>query len=766
MVEEVTCLEKDGSIGVMNEVCMMRGFKKGQGQNLVSLLLRSYLLMIVIPIAIIGVSACYSFTKINADIKEANISKLEHSVELIETNLLALNRMAQQAVSAKAVRGVTSIEEVEVSNILQYKHGIDELATILKYQKQGVGFIDKFFLYMNSVDYCFFENSLYNYHFFESYLEKWGIEEAEWRDKLVNPTIDEAGFVKTQSGKLFFISPIEYRNGTNRGMMVFMIDEEELLKYFSFQQEYGDSILYAVDKSGTIMVSKNEEETLEIDFSQDTIEEIFPNYPSNRILKCEVPSNQWTYYVLLPKHMIGNELIKFWILEAVLIVFTLFVCLLLAKYQANKVGKPMDTIYDLVTDNEDTVKSTEKLGQIVAGIVNSNLEMQKELEESKPVMQKAFFHDLITLDVTSTKELQYLADSVGISLGEDKFWVASARLFSNNDVYDIDEQTIEDVRVIIRAMQKHIEEQMQGKVWFFQRNYLSLLVLFQGEQKQQVLSLIQETDRWLLDLFSTESQWGISSQCDDIKNVWKYAEEAEIAARYCDNQQHYLEYSNQIDDRQTFYFPELAQDKLKIYLRAGDFDGVKDMIEILYRENVQHRNIRRKGYIKLNTKICELLSELESFNAQAMQGIMILNQTIVEHTGELKEVYFQALKQVCQELCDVQEDMKGAQRNMLIENIKSYLEANFANSDLGLAMVSVQFGVSEGYISSLFKEETQIGFAEYIEKLRMNKAVELLKSDATVEDIAARVGYNSVQSFRRAFKRVFDTSPKSYRQVS
>lgn len=745
---------------------MMRGLRKEQGRNLVSLLLRSYLLMLVLPILIIGISACYSFTKINADIKEANISKLEHSVELIETNLLALNRMAQQAVSAKAVRGVTSIEEVDGTNILQYKHGIDELATILKYQKQGVGFIDKFFLYMNRVDYCFFENSLYNYHFFETYLEKWGIKEEEWRERLVNPAIDEAGFVKTESGKLFFISPIEYRNGTNQGMMVFMIDEEELFKYFSFQQEYGDSILYAVDKSGTVMVSKNADESLKTDFSKASITEIFQNYPSNRILQSDVPSNQWTYYVLLPKHMIGNELIKFWVLEAVLIAFTLFVCLMLAKYQANKVGKPMDTIYDMVTDQEDSVKSTEKLGQIVAGIVNSNLEMQKELEDSKPVMQKAFFHDLITLDVTSTKELQYLADSVGISLGKDKFWVASARLFSNNDVYDIDEQTIEDVRVIIRAMQKHIEEQMQGKVWFFQRNYLSLLVLFEGEQKEQVISIIQETYRWLVELFATESHWGISTQCDDIKNVWKYAEEAELAARYCDHKQHYLEYSGQIDDRQTIYFPELAQEKLKTHLRAGDFAGVKDILEILYRENVQQRKLRRNGFIKLNTKVCEILSELEQSNAKAMQCIMTLNQTIVEHTGELKDVYFQVLDSLCQELCHVQEDMKGVQRNMLIENIKSYLEANFANSDLGLAMVSVQFGVSEGYVSSLFKEETQIGFAEYIEKLRMNKAVELLKSDATVEDIAARVGYNSVQSFRRAFKRVFNTSPKNYRQVS
>ena len=688
------------------------------GKNLVSILWKSYLLVLVIPIIIIGISALYSYIKLNYDVKQSNISKLEHSVELIEKNLLSLNIMAQQSVSSKTIQSIAALDEVEVSTILQYKDGMDELAAILKYQKQGIGFIDTFFLYLNQVDYCIYEGSFYQFKLFEKYLDKWGISQEEWNEKIVNMDITKFGFVRTESGKLLFLFPVNCRVGQNNGMMVFILDDDEILKYFSFPQEYGEAAFYAVDVYGNIMFCKDAQEDRRVDFSRNTVEEIFPDDSARNILVSHDADDRWWYYVILPETTIGNELWQFWLLEAALMCIAIVMSVLLSRQQANKMGKPM---------------------------------------------QKAFFHDLITLDVTNAKELQYLAESVGISLKFDKFWVASVRLFSNNDAYDIDEQTVEDVRVIIRAMQSYMEEQAQQKVWFFQRNYLSLLVLFEADSKEQILELIRRTYQWLRNEFSTESMWGISSQCKDMINAWKYAEEADSARNYCDAECYIMEYSTKFNDRQTMYFPELAQEKLLRYLKAGDPEGIRDILDILKKENMVNRVLNRNGFIKLNTKICELLSELEYSNVQVMQHIMTLNQTIVENRENLGRIYFEALYGVCQELCKSQSKIKGAQRNLLIENIQEYIGKNFSNPDLGLAMVSVTFGVSEGYVSTLFKEQTQIGFAEYVEKQRIDKAVELLKGDKTVEEIAASVGYNSVQSFRRAFKRVLGATPKNYR---
>ena len=91
------------------------------------------------------------------------------------------------------------------------------------------------------------------------------------------------------------------------------------------------------------------------------------------------------------------------------------------------------------------------------------------------------------------------------------------------------------------------------------------------------------------------------------------------------------------------------------------------------------------------------------------------------------------------------------------------MEDNLRIQVWGLAMVSEQFGLSEGYLSALFKEEMNVNFADYLEDLRMKEACRLLKEGGLVADIAERTGYNSVQSFRRAFKRVLGVSPSEYR---
>ena len=57
-----------------------------------------------------------------------------------------------------------------------------------------------------------------------------------------------------------------------------------------------------------------------------------------------------------------------------------------------------------------------------------------------------------------------------------------------------------------------------------------------------------------------------------------------------------------------------------------------------------------------------------------------------------------------------------------------------------------------------------MNFAEYLEQLRIDQACTLLKEGVLVSLIAEKTGYNSVQSFRRAFKRVKGVSPSEYRE--
>ena len=75
-----------------------------------------------------------------------------------------------------------------------------------------------------------------------------------------------------------------------------------------------------------------------------------------------------------------------------------------------------------------------------------------------------------------------------------------------------------------------------------------------------------------------------------------------------------------------------------------------------------------------------------------------------------------------------------------------------------------QFHLSVPYLSKFIHEKSGKTFGEQVTNIRMKKARTLLKNgNMTVENIAAAVGYPSVEHFSRTFKKLYDMTPVEYR---
>lgn len=70
------------------------------------------------------------------------------------------------------------------------------------------------------------------------------------------------------------------------------------------------------------------------------------------------------------------------------------------------------------------------------------------------------------------------------------------------------------------------------------------------------------------------------------------------------------------------------------------------------------------------------------------------------------------------------------------------------------------------YFSSLFKEQCQVNFSEYVARRKMQKAKELLlKTNLPIAEIASRTGYQTVKYFNKLFKEYEEMSPGQYRST-
>lgn len=76
-----------------------------------------------------------------------------------------------------------------------------------------------------------------------------------------------------------------------------------------------------------------------------------------------------------------------------------------------------------------------------------------------------------------------------------------------------------------------------------------------------------------------------------------------------------------------------------------------------------------------------------------------------------------------------------------------------------------ELGISESYLSKLFKKETGYSFVDYLTHYRMKKAVEIMRTDSPkIYELAYMVGYNDAHYFSNMFKRITGKSPSEMKK--
>lgn len=93
-----------------------------------------------------------------------------------------------------------------------------------------------------------------------------------------------------------------------------------------------------------------------------------------------------------------------------------------------------------------------------------------------------------------------------------------------------------------------------------------------------------------------------------------------------------------------------------------------------------------------------------------------------------------------------------------------YVEENFRDQDLSAVRIAARFGVSRTAVSRAFAAHCEGGFLGLLHDLRITEAQTLLRNtDLPLADVAAQVGYGTVLTMTRAFKRYRGTTPGAYR---
>lgn len=92
-----------------------------------------------------------------------------------------------------------------------------------------------------------------------------------------------------------------------------------------------------------------------------------------------------------------------------------------------------------------------------------------------------------------------------------------------------------------------------------------------------------------------------------------------------------------------------------------------------------------------------------------------------------------------------------------------YLHAHFQD-EIGVEDAAIATGISARYLHELFKRELNRTFLDYLTEYRIKQAkLILMREDAKMAEVCARVGYRSPQHFSQVFKRLTGVLPHQFR---
>lgn len=113
---------------------------------------------------------------------------------------------------------------------------------------------------------------------------------------------------------------------------------------------------------------------------------------------------------------------------------------------------------------------------------------------------------------------------------------------------------------------------------------------------------------------------------------------------------------------------------------------------------------------------------------------------------------------------DFRDKPAANQSTLLVHKARQFIYERYTDPNLSLEIVANHINVSPGYFSQLFSYKNDETFIEFVTRLRIEKAKELLRTtDLRSLEIAERVGYNDAHYFSTVFKKHAGQPPSVYR---
>jgi two-component system response regulator YesN len=759
---------------------------KHKGSKIILAFLLPYLLVLFVPIIIGVLTYNQTISVIETETAKSNMTLLNQSMETLDRRLDEVERIIQQV----------SLDPnlITFQYIAQPFEGANTVRTI-EMKKSMVNY--NLFNHFIANYYVFFANSKLvmtptTVHdlpsFYPTVLQYGSAGPEEWNQQIMgkyhSKTILPASAYTIDGKEQQMITYIQSLGFSSNpyATVVILIDNQEFVKLLSGLDISDGGWAYIADQRGQIIssISDNSQpfvaDPIIHNSSGGSSGTIFPAAQANNMMTTYTTSayNGWTYVVSQPAH-IALEKVNY-IKNTLLTIFmiALVAGITIAILMAYRSSRPIRFLVNTMEPmGEDLGKPKDAYQLIQAGISrlrSNNDALQEEMDRQRPMLRTSFFERLLKGELPISEDIKLVMDRLGIHMDGKTFVVAVLSLSDHNLM--VQKEILQDLD-IKSLLIKDVISRISENVFFHATNNNKVALIFScssgnvDDCKDLVEDFVLRMNKEMQEQLYNPSI-GVGNVYTSFEEISRSFQEAEQALDYkiWKAIKGMVWFQELPQNSGSYYYPSDMELKLMNYIKAGNHLEVQKLFVEFYSENLDKRDLS-SSMMKL------LVYDMKGSIAKLVEHIAIddLNltkqlQLLFTPTDQLEDVQeiFRAIERACLDICDVLNSRKRSHNDQLLEGIIEMIHSQFHSPNFSLLSISERFHISEVYLSYFIKEQTGITFSEYLEKLRMDQAKQLLLDDRySVKDVAEKVGYNSSNTFCRAFKRMNGISTTAYK---
>lgn len=387
--------------------------------------------------------------------------------------------------------------------------------------------------------------------------------------------------------------------------------------------------------------------------------------------------------------------------------------------------------------------------------------LKKHIVESLPFLKAWFFSA-----VKSTEDIWQKLSFININFEDGNFLAVVITIDDANDKDDYYTlfKLYNRIKFLLEGME-HLKS-----VIFFDEHIFTIILNFPTSiTKDQTSKITLDTlykIKELLDyIFDGSYTVGVGRTVDDIRYIERSYKDALEAC----------EYRFYMGERQIIYIDDVEPATKSYRYKIPDGEEFMTIIKV---GNEQ----KARAYLKrIFENMKEQRENMDVVKRICLELIVYMSKAIYE-VGEPPEVLFNKtdpwyeinkrftidqLYEFMTNIVDVVIGYLSHQRKTrnqeIVEQVKDIIDKEYS-ADISLESVSERVYISPCYLSSIFSQEAGITFKEYLIKVRIEKAKELLKEPSIkVYEVAQMVGYKDPHYFSQLFKKYTGITPVQYR---